>query len=269
MAKQTSRYKTSPLAVLQPRSRRETVFLVGVLIIATFLFVRIFQFRALTPRGNTITAVLSTTQVVRGKHGPDGDEEPTAVFTEVFIDSGSGEGFKRPRKQPDVQVKYDNQRKSTLQKPASDKLKGDQLPSTGKLTATDNQSLAQSNSAQRIPATDTQQRSSVLSKSDPQKAALPANFSKLELVSDSKPRQQQVKPVDTLPKQDRASERMSNDKLPIQKAQQVILPQKQADTGFSKQVLPELLDPKSVIITDAITQPLVQKSVKHSPPQLL
>lgn len=118
MAKHSgNRSRAASLATLQPRSRRETLFLIGVLIVATFFIVRICQFRALTPRSNTITAVLSTTQVVRSKHGADGEDEPTAVFTEVFIDSGSGEGFKRPRKQSDIPVKYEKQKQASLPQP--------------------------------------------------------------------------------------------------------------------------------------------------------
>ena len=112
-----TRGRNTALATLQPRSRRETLFLIAVLIIATFFIVRICHFRALTPRGNTITAVLSTTQVVRGKHSADGEDEPTAVFTEVFIDSGSGEGFKRPRKQAELPAKFDKQKQASLPQP--------------------------------------------------------------------------------------------------------------------------------------------------------
>ncbi|KAL0032263.1 hypothetical protein WJX79_001439 [Trebouxia sp. C0005] len=176
MAKHGSRYRNSALAVLQPRSRRETVFLIGILIIATFFIVRICQFRSLTPRGNTITAVLSTTQVVRGKHGPDGDDEPTAVFTEVFIDSGSGEGFKRPRKQPDVQVKYDNQRKSSLQKSALGSNKADALPDVSKGNARDNQSDSSDNSVQRRSAVNAQQLDGLRTKLDPRSAGFLCHY---------------------------------------------------------------------------------------------
>lgn len=118
MAKQSSnRSRAVPLATLQPRSRRETLFLIGALIIAAFFIIRICQFRALTPRGSTITAVLSTTQVLRSKHGANGEDEPAAVFTEVFIDSGSGEGFRRPRKQSDILVKPDKPKQAALPQP--------------------------------------------------------------------------------------------------------------------------------------------------------
>lgn len=118
-----NRSRPSPLTTLQPRSRRETLFLIGVLIIASFFIVRVCQFRSLNPRGNTITAVLSTTQVVRGKHGPDGEDEPTAVFTEVFIDSGSGEGFKRPKKQQELPVKHDKPKQGLLPQPLLNSIK--------------------------------------------------------------------------------------------------------------------------------------------------
>ena len=260
MVKHSSRYRASSLAALQPRSRRETVFLIGILIIATFFIVRICQFRSLTPRGNTITAVLSTTQVLRGKHGPDGDEEPTAVFTEVFIDSGSGEGFKRPRKQPEVQVKYDNQRKSALQKPLADNAKADGLTNVRDVTSGFNQSDNSAGTVQRRSAADSQQRISV------------ANVSNSAALNASKSVPDQGKIVDSFSaKQDfkSALQKLPTDQsLSAQSAQQAILVQAQAEDTSSKKVLPDLLDPKSVVVSaQTKTLPVVQKALPQSPPR--
>ncbi len=253
MAKHSSRYRPSSLAALQPRSRRETIFLIGILIIATFFIVRICQFRSLTPRGNTITAVLSTTQVVRGKHGPDGDEEPTAVFTEVFIDSGSGEGFKRPRKQPDVQVKYDNQRKNSLQKPVVDSAKTDGLPVISKGTAERNQTDSSAGTIQRRSAADSQQQEGARGKAVAQGVALPVNASNAVVINDSKAGLNQVKTTDSATaKQDRTVQKVLPGlakALPAQNAQQASLKQTQAEEASSNKVLPGLLDPKTVVVT--------------------
>lgn len=268
MAKHSSRYKSSALAALQPRSRRETVFLIGILIIATFFIVRICQFRSLTPRGNTITAVLSTTQVVRGKHGPDGDDEPTAVFTEVFIDSGSGEGFKRPRKQPDVQVKYDNQRKPSLQKSALGSNKADALPDVSKGTAKDNQSDSSDKSVQRRSAVDAQQLDGLRTKLDPKTGALPANISS-SVVTDKKSAKGQVIATDSLAgQQELAVQKRVTDKVPsAQNAQQAMLQQSQVSKASSVKVLPSLLDPKPVVVASQTkTLPTVQKALPQSPP---
>ena len=271
MAKHSSRYRASPLASLQPRSKRETLFLIGVLLIATFFIVRVSQFRSLTPRGNTITAVLSTTQVVRGKQGPGGDQEPTAVFTEVFIDSGSGEGFRRPRKQSDAQVKYDNQRKSALPKPISDSSQSDALPLSGKNVSTRNQSDSSAGFVQRHSDKGSQQHGGGLVTADPAKILLPKNASNVAAGTDTKAVRDQAQPrSDAKPakpaKQERAAQTGATDKsLPAQKSTSV---QRQAEQAASSKVLPGLLDPKEVIVSEqARTQPLMQRtSTQMSPP---
>ena len=267
MAKHSSRYRASPLAALQPRSKRETIFLIGVLLVATFFIVRVSQFRSLTPRGNTITAVLSTTQVVRGKHGPDGDEEPTAVFTEVFIDSGSGEGFRRPRKQSDAQVKYDNQRKSALPKPISDSSQSDALPINGRNVSARNQSDSLAGTLQRRSDMGSQQHGGGLVTADPAKLVFSKNVSTAASGSDMKVRDQAQPRADAKPaKQERAVQTGVIDKSqPAQKSTSV---QRQAEQATSSKILPGLLDPKEVIVSDqARTQSLVQKSsTQMSPP---
>lgn len=263
MAKHSSRYKNSTLAALQPRSRRETVFLIGVLIIATFFIVRICQFRSLTPRANTITAVLSTTQVVRSKSGPDGEDEPTAVFTEVFIDSGSGEGFKRPRKQPDVQVKYDNQRKNAMQKPVLDSGTTGILPVISKGTANVTQSDSSATSVQRRSAADAQQLDKVRINSDSNTGV---NASTSVLTGDSKSVRSQTKAIDLLAgKQERTAQKLATDKLLVaQNAQQA---HTQAEEASITKVLPGLLDPKPVVVaSQSKTLPLVQKALPQSLP---
>ncbi len=269
MAKHGSRYRTSALAALQPRSRRETVFLIGILIIATFFIVRICQFRSLTPRGNTITAVLSTTQVVRGKHGPDGEDEPTAVFTEVFIDSGSAEGFKRPRKQPDVQVKYDNQRKPSLQKSALGSNKADASSDVSKDTAKENRSDISDKSVQRRSAADAQQLDGLRTKLDPKSGVLPANISSSVVTDNSKSANSQVIAANSLAgQQERTVQKRVTDKVPsAQNAQQAMLQQSQVDKASSMKVLPSLLDPKPVVVASQTkTLPTVQKALPQSPP---
>ena len=266
MAKHSSRYKSSPLAALQPRSRRETVFLIGVLIIATFFIVRICQFRSLTPRGNTITAVLSTTQVVRGKTGPDGEDEPTAVFTEVFIDSGSGEGFKRPRKQPDVQVKRDTQRKNALQKPVLDTSTTGILPAISKASANINQSDSSATSVQRRSAVDAEQLDNVRINLDSNTGVLPANASITKVTGNSKSVRSQTKATDLLTgKQERTIPKLPTDKsLPAQIAQQA---HTQAEEASIAKVLPGLLDPKPVVVASQTkTLPMVQKALPQSLP---
>lgn len=266
MAKHSSRYKNSALAALQPRSRRETVFLIGVLIIATFFIVRICQFRSLTPRANTITAVLSTTQVVRGKSGPDGEDEPTAVFTEVFIDSGSGEGFKRPRKQPDVQVKYDNQRKNAMQKPVLDSSTTGILPVISKGTANVTQSDSSATSVQRRSAADAQQLDKVRINSDSNTGVLLENASTSVLAGDSKSVRSQTNAIDLLAgKQERTAQKLATDKLLVaQNAQQA---HSQAEEASITKVLPGLLDPKPVVVASQTkTLPLVQKALPQSLP---
>ncbi|KAL0049810.1 hypothetical protein WJX82_010329 [Trebouxia sp. C0006] len=250
MAKHGSRYRTSALAALQPRSRRETVFLIGILIIATFFIVRICQFRSLTPRGNTITAVLSTTQVVRGKHGPDGEDEPTAVFTEVFIDSGSGEGFKRPRKQPDVQVKYDNQRKPSLQKSALGSNKADALSDVSKGTAQENRSDSSDRSVQRRSAVDAQQLDGLRTKLDPQSGVLPANISSSVITDNSKSVNSQVIAANSLAgQQERTAQKRVTDKVPsAQNAQQAMLQQSQV-----QKALPQSPPPPPPVTRQRIT----------------
>ena len=99
----------------QPRSRRETLFLLGIVAIAGFFIWRLCQFGANVPQGNTFTAVLSTTQARTNgahclepascSHAPDiwlscesylaqvlqrvrgsrDDEEPAKVITELVI----------------------------------------------------------------------------------------------------------------------------------------------------------------------------------------
>ena len=272
MAKHASRYRASSLAALQPRSKRETIFLIGVLLIATFFIVRVSQFRSLTPRGNTITAVLSTTQVVRGKHGPDGEDEPTAVFTEVFIDSGSGEGFRRPRKQSDPQVKFDNQRKSALPKPISDLSQPDPLPINGKGLSERNQSDG-SGTVQRRSDIVAHKPGGGLVTGDLAKSVLPKNVSKaftgVEGKASSALDQPQARTDAKPAKQDRASQATVSDKqLPAQNAQKAGSMQKQPEQVVSNKVLPGLLDPKEIITAEqAKTQPLVQKSaLQTSPP---
>ena len=49
----------------QPRSRRETFFLLGIVAIAGFFIWRLCQYGTNAQQGNTFTAVLSTTQVRR------------------------------------------------------------------------------------------------------------------------------------------------------------------------------------------------------------
>ena len=46
----------------QPRSRRETIFLLGIVAIASFFIWRLCQFGSGMPQASTFTAVLSTTQ---------------------------------------------------------------------------------------------------------------------------------------------------------------------------------------------------------------
>lgn len=293
MGKHSSRYKNSPLAVMQPRNRREVLFLVGVLLIATFFVVRVSQFRSLTPRANTITAVLSTTQVVHRNHGTDGDDEPTAVFTEVFIDSGSGEGFRRPRKQSEAQVKYDSQRKSLL-----DKSKADTLPvnskvsdnsKTGvvsrnnKLSTEGNKSDTTSDSVQRRAEAETRKFTNELAM-----AAVPKNVSKSEPGSgsiDLKPTWEQAsKRTDArAAKQDHGGQAVDTDKLlpaqvvkqqnkslssqGVQKASSM---QKQAEeAASSKLILPSLLDPTEVVLPNQMKgQPQGQQKTtsQASPP---
>ena len=264
------------MTALQPRSRREILFFVGVLLVATFFIVRVSQFRSLTPRANTITAVLSTTSVVHGKHGADGDDEPTAVFTEVFIDSGSGEGFKRPRQQSEAQVKFDSQRKSSLPKPVSDISNADTLPIN---------SQHQSGRNQSDGAADTEQR---LSDAEVQKytggqgaVALPQSISKSAADSDSKPAWEQTSKHTSakVGKQDRGVQTATTDKsLPSQNAQKANKSQpsqiaQKASSGqrqdeeasSSNLVLPTLLDPKEVTLPNQVkSQSLVQKAASQA-----
>ncbi|KAK9810163.1 hypothetical protein WJX72_005905 [[Myrmecia] bisecta] len=76
-------------SALVPRGRVESVFLIGVLLIAGFFIFRICQFRTL-PRGNTITASLITQVQRSGRR----DDEPTKVVTELVI-SGNDDRFRQ------------------------------------------------------------------------------------------------------------------------------------------------------------------------------
>ena len=276
MAKHSSRNRGSLLTALQPRSRREILFFIGVLVVATFFIVRVSQFRSLTPRANTITAVLSTTSVVHGKHGADGDDEPTAVFTEVFIDSGSGEGFKRPRKQSEAQVKFDSQRKASLPKPVSDNTNADTLPINSQQSTGRNQSDSVADTVQRRSDVEAQKYSGGQGT-----VALPKIISKSAADSNSKPALEQAsKHTDArAAKQDRDVQTATTDKsvpsqnaqkanksLHSQIAQKASSVQKQAEEAASSNlVLPSLLDPKEVVLPNQVkTQPLVQKAASQA-----
>lgn len=285
MAKHSSRSKSSSLGAMQPRSRREVLFLIIVLLIATFFIVRVSQFRSLTPRANTITAVLSTTQVVHRNHGTDGDDEPTAVFTEVFIDSGSGEGYRRPRKQSEAQVKYDSQRKSL-----SDRSKANTLPLNSKLADNAKASVASSNntlSTERNKsdslADTVQRRTEAESTGELANMVLPTNISKSAADSDNRPVWDQAsKRTDAwAAKQDHGVQAVNTDKSlpsqvfkktdksppskPVQKASSA---QKQAEeAASSKLVLPSLLDPTEGVLQNRMkSQPQGQKTASQASP---
>ena len=279
MAKHLSRNRGSLLTTLQPRSRREILFFVGVLLVAMFFIVRVSQFRSLTPRANTITAVLSTTSVVHGKHGADGDDEPTAVFTEVFIDSGSGEGFKRPRKQSEAQVKFDSQRKPSLPKPVSASTNADTLPINSQQRR--NQSDRAADTVQRLSDPEAQRYTGGQGA-----AALPKTISKSTADSDGEPtREQASKRTDArAAKLDHDVETATTDKslpshnaqkanksLPSQIAQKASSVQEQADKAASSNlVMPSLLDPKEVTLPNQVkSQPLMQKAATAPPAPVL
>ena len=265
------------------------MFLVGVLLVATFFIVRVSHFRSqLTPRGNTITAVLSTTQVVHGKHGADGDDEPTAVFTEVFIDSGSGEGFKRPRKQSEAQVKFDSQRKAALPKPVSDNFKDDTLPINSKLSTLRNQSDSAADTMQRhsdaesqkfsnARATDNDNSESAADSDDkPSWERASWDKSSWERAADSDDKRTDAGPE----KQDRTVQTATTNKslpsqitqktdksLPSQIAQKASSVQRQAEEAANGNlVLPSLLDPKEVVVgpNQVKNQPQVHKGASQT-----
>lgn len=77
-------------ASLQPRSRRESVFLFGILLIAVFFLYRIVQFKGVGQRGSTISLV--TTQIVQ-QGRKDGD--PASVVTQIVIGSHTNGGSTR------------------------------------------------------------------------------------------------------------------------------------------------------------------------------
>lgn len=260
MAKHSSRNTGSLLTVLQPRSRREILFFIGVLLVAAFFIVRVSQFRSLTPRANTITAVLSTTSVVHGKHGADGDDEPTAVFTEVYIDSGSGEGFKRPRKQSEAQVKLDSQRKS-LTKPKSDNVNADSLPIKGQRPTERNQSDNADDTVQSRSDAAAQKHAGGQGT-----AGLPKTINMSDSVSKSAQEQASKRTDAKAAKQDRGVQVVTKDKsLASQKASSV---QRQAEEAASSNlVLPTLLDPKEVVLPSQVKSlPQVQKAVSQASP---
>ena len=266
------------MTTLQPRSRREILFFVSVLLIATFFIVRVSQFRSLTPRANTITAVLSTTSVVHGKHGADGDDEPTAVFTEVFIDSGSGEGFKRPRKQSEAQVKFDSQRKSALPKTVSDNANADTFPINSQHSTERNQSDSAADTVQRLSVAEAQKYTSGQGA-----VALPRPVSQSAADSDSETLWEQAsKRTDArAAKQDYSVQTATTDKslpsqnaqkanksTPVQVAQKASSVQKQAEGAASSDlVLPGLLDPKGAVLPNQVkSQPRVQKAASQATP---
>ena len=229
------------------------MFLIGILIVAAFFIVRICQFRSLNPRGNTITAVLSTTQVLRGKHGPDGEEEPTAVLTEVFIDSGSGDGFKRPRK-PDMQVKYDTQRKASIQKSDDGHIKPGSLPVLVKGANGRLQSDSSTGSLHRLPASKSQQPDRTGTTADYQTVVLPANGSSSAISDGSMSGRNQAKAADSeSANQDRTVQKGYTDKsLPAQNAQQALLKQTQAEEASSKKI--QAPSPPPPVITSDISR---------------
>lgn len=84
---------------LQPRSRRESVFLICTLLIAGFFLWRVCQFKN-TQQPQTVW--VSTTFPRSHAHDSvtDGEDDSTRVVTELVIDNGrDGRGFRQPVKQ--------------------------------------------------------------------------------------------------------------------------------------------------------------------------